>query len=65
MDDIHFSIMMPVYNVEKYIVKSIESVLEQSYTNWSLIIVDDGSKDKSAVIADDFAKIDSRICSLS
>lgn len=61
MSNIRFSIMMPVYNVEKYITKSIESVLNQSYDNWSLIIVDDGSTDSSGIIADDFAKKDSRI----
>jgi glycosyltransferase involved in cell wall biosynthesis len=50
---------MPVYNVEKYIAKSIQSVLNQSYTYFELIIVDDGSPDSSIEIAKSFK--DSRI----
>lgn len=45
-----FSIIMPVYNVEKYVKKSIESVFEQTYNNYQLIIVNDGSTDSSAEI---------------
>lgn len=48
------SVIMPVYNVEKYISKAIESVLNQTYTNFEFIIVDDGSPDKSIEIADQF-----------
>jgi glycosyltransferase involved in cell wall biosynthesis len=44
------SIMMPAYNAEQYIAQSIESVLAQSYPNWELIIVNDGSKDNTAKI---------------
>ena len=42
-----FSIIIPVYNVEKYIVKCIESVINQTYKNYEIIIVNDGTKDKS------------------
>ena len=46
---------MPLYNMEKYLSKSIESVLEQSFPNFELIIVDDGSTDNSAKIVGDFS----------
>ncbi len=55
------SIIMPVYNVERYIEKSIESVLAQTFTDFELLLVDDCSPDKSGKICDDFAKTDSRI----
>lgn len=46
------SVIMPVYNCEKYLQESIESVISQSYENWELVIVDDGSTDRSAEIVD-------------
>ncbi len=49
--EIFVSIMMPVYNAERYIAQAIESVLAQSYPHWELIIVDDGSTDRSGQIA--------------
>lgn len=55
------SIVMPVYNVEKYIEKSIESVLAQTFTDFELLLVDDCSPDKSGKICDIFAKMDKRI----
>ena len=55
------SIIVPVYNVEKYIKKCIESLISQNYKNIEIILVDDGSSDKSAEIIDTFAYIDSRI----
>ena len=60
MEDL-VSIIMPSYNVEKYIRESIESVLLQTYTHWELIIVDDCSKDRTLEIAQEYAKLDSRI----
>ena len=51
-----FSIMVPVYNVEKFLSTCISSVLQQTYTNWELILVDDGSTDNSGKIADEFAE---------
>ena len=55
------SVIMPVYKVEEYLEKSINSVLGQTYTNFELIIVDDGSPDNCPKICDDYAKKDSRI----
>ncbi|MCW3789196.1 glycosyltransferase family 2 protein [Plebeiibacterium sediminum] len=55
------SILMTVYNREKYIAQAIQSVLDSSYSNWELIIVDDQSTDKSVEIAYKFEKIDKRI----
>ncbi len=55
------SIVLPCYNGEKYLSQSIESVIEQSYENWELIIVDDCSTDNSLSIAEKYAKLDSRI----
>lgn len=55
------SIIMPVYNCESYLVESIESVLSQTYDNWELLIVDDGSKDNSVSIIKAYVEKDCRI----
>lgn len=52
---------MPVYNSEKYVSEAIESVCNQSYKNWELLIVNDGSVDLSAEIIENYAKKDTRI----
>ncbi len=57
------SVLMTVYNREKYIAEAIESVMASTYQNWELIIVDDGSTDKSLTIAKSYVKRDSRIIS--
>lgn len=54
--DIKFSVLVPVYNVEKYLVNCVESVLNQTYQNFEIILVDDGSTDKSGKICDKLAK---------
>lgn len=63
MDDgkIKVSIIVPVYNVETYLPKCIESILTQSYSNLEIILVDDGSEDTSGKICERFAKEDLRI----
>ena len=55
------SIVIPVYNSEKYISKCIESVLSQSYSKWELILVNDGSTDNSGTICNHYAEKDTRI----
>lgn len=55
------SVVLPVYNGEKYIIRSVESVQAQSYYNWELIVVDDGSADSTPRIVQDFVKTDARI----
>ena len=55
------SIIIPVYNVQNYLDECIESVINQSYFNLEIILVDDGSPDKSPVICDRWAQKDSRI----
>lgn len=55
------SIVIPVYNAERYINKCIDSVLSQSYANWELLLIDDGSSDDSGRICDGYSKKDDRI----
>lgn len=55
------SIICPVYNAEKYIHRCIDSIIAQTLTDWELILVDDGSQDKSGAICDEYAQKDSRI----
>ena len=55
------SIIIPVYKVEKYLEKCIKSVLDQTYKNIQIILVDDGSPDNCGNICDNYAKIDNRI----
>ncbi len=55
------SVIVPVYNVEKYLPRCIESIQEQTLTDWELLLIDDGSTDNSGIICDGFAKEDSRI----
>ena len=60
-DNILVSVIMPVYNSQQYLHDAINSVLAQTYINLELILVDDGSKDESPQICDDFVKIDERV----
>lgn len=55
------SVIIPVYNVEKFIFKTVESVMNQDYKNIEIILVDDGSPDDSAKIIDELARKDDRI----
>lgn len=54
------SVVIPVYNSEKYLVKCLDSVLAQTYDNWEVIAIDDGSKDNSFSILEKYAQEDSR-----
>lgn len=55
------SIIIPCYNSEKYIAETIQSVMNQTYTNWEMIIINDGSTDNSVTILNQFLKEDNRI----
>ena len=55
------SIIVPVYNVEKYIKKCIDSIINQTYQNLEIILVDDGSPDKCGEICEEYSKKDNRI----
>lgn len=52
------SIILPVYNVEKYIARCMNDILSQTYNNIEVILVDDGSTDSSSEICDKYAKLD-------
>ncbi len=56
-----FSVIMPVYNSEKYLKEAIQSVMDQSFSDWELLIIDDGSTDSSYEIANSFGLRDERI----
>lgn len=55
------SVIVPVYNVEPYVARCIESIINQSYKNLEIILVDDGSTDQSGKICDAYAAMDARI----
>ena len=59
--NIKISVIIPVYNVEPYIKRCLDSIITQTYKNLEIILVDDGSTDKSGEICDEYASIDSRI----
>lgn len=61
VNNVKISVIIPVYNVEKYIRKCIESIIEQTYNNLEIILVDDGSLDQSGKICDEYCKLDKRI----
>lgn len=58
---IKVSIIVPVYKVERYLSECIDSILSQTYSDFELILVDDGSPDRSGIICDEYAKKDNRI----
>ena len=55
------SVIVPVYNAELYLCRCIDSILSQSFTDFELILIDDGSNDQSGCICDKYALIDKRI----
>ncbi len=61
MSDKLISVIVPVYNVEDYLVRSVDSILNQTYKNLEIILVDDGSTDMSGTMCDSFAEQDDRI----
>lgn len=61
MENVKVSVIMPVYGVEAYVGKAIESIQKQTYKNWEFFCVDDGTKDRSGEICDEYAAKDPRI----
>ena len=55
------SIIVPIYNVEQFLLCCIDSILAQTFTDWELLLIDDGSPDRSGDICDEYAKKDTRI----
>ena len=55
------SVIIPVHNAEKYIAEAVQSVMEQSYTNWELFLIENGSEDSSLEVCTKLANKDSRI----
>ena len=55
------SLIVPVYKTEPYLHRCIDSILSQTFTDFELVLVDDGSPDKCGVICDEYAKQDKRI----
>lgn len=60
-EQVIFSVIVPIYNIEKYLNECIESILDQTFREFQLILVDDGSLDNCPVICDNYAKKDDRI----
>lgn len=58
------SVVIPIYNVEKYLKTCVKAIVDQTYQNLEIILVDDGSPDGCPILCDELAKIDKRICVL-
>lgn len=61
MSSLKISVIVPVYNTEKYLRRCIDSILAQTFTNFELLLIDDGSEDTSGKICDEYAKKDARV----
>ena len=61
MEQIKVSVIVPVYNVEKYLDRCITSILKQTHPDFELLLIDDGSRDSSGNICDAWAQADARI----
>ena len=57
MDKDLISVIIPVYNVEKYLIRCVDSVVNQTYKNLEIILVNDGSTDSSGILCDELAKM--------
>lgn len=56
------SVIIPVYNAEKYLRKTVNSIINQIYTNWEILLIDDGSTDNCSLICDKLASENEKIC---
>jgi len=61
MDKPIISVIVPVYNVEPYLRRCVDSIINQTYNNLEIILIDDGSSDHSGEICDEYATKDNRI----
>lgn len=61
MENDLISVIVPIYNVEKYLQECLDSIINQTYKNLEIILVDDGSTDNSGIICNEYAKKDNRI----
>ena len=59
--DVQISIIVPIYKVEKYLVRCVESLIAQDFLSLEIILIDDGSPDRCGEICDNYAKKDARI----
>ena len=55
------SVVVPVYDVEKYLHRCVDSIINQNYSNIEILLVDDGSTDKSGVLCDKYREMDKRV----
>lgn len=60
-EKIKFSVVLPIYNVEKYLNRCLDSVMNQTYKKLEIILVDDGSPDSCPQMCDNWARVDDRI----
>ncbi len=60
--DVAVSVLLPVYNAERYVAEAVESILTQTFTDFEFLIIDDGSTDRSAEVLRQYADADPRIC---
>ena len=58
---VKFSIIIPIYNVERYLETCVNSILTQTYSDYEVILVDDGSPDRCGELCDHYAESDSRV----
>ena len=61
MQDIKFSVIVSIFNIEKYLKRCLDSIINQTYKNLEIILIDDGSTDSSPLICDEYSKMDCRI----
>lgn len=64
MDSGKVTVIIPAYNAELYIKETVDSVIKQTYKNLEIIIVDDGSKDSTGIIADEYSTLDNRVVTI-